>query len=107
MISRTRKDMGKIFEALTINNNILTYNMRENSILRTSFVNEFFPLCVLLLHQKIQKFLPAQSFHPLITLPALMIPPLMHLIDHSLYLPCLFAVDKRGRRLRRKLLLGD
>jgi hypothetical protein len=42
-LSRTRKDMGKIFEALTINNNILTYNMSENIILRTWLVNEFCP----------------------------------------------------------------
>jgi hypothetical protein len=34
-----------------------------------------------------------------------MIPPLMHLSDHSLYLPSLFAVDKRGRRLRRRIVL--
>jgi hypothetical protein len=42
-VSRTRKDMRKIFEALTINNNILTYNMGENKILRTWLVNEFCP----------------------------------------------------------------
>jgi hypothetical protein len=35
--------MGKIFKALTITNNIQTYNMKENSILRTWLVNEFCP----------------------------------------------------------------
>jgi hypothetical protein len=42
-VSRTRKDMGKIFEALTINNNIQTYNIRENNILKTRLINEFCP----------------------------------------------------------------
>ncbi|KAK2452384.1 hypothetical protein QL285_000184 [Trifolium repens] len=42
-VTRTRKDMGKIFKALTITNNIQTYNMKENSILRTWLVNEFCP----------------------------------------------------------------
>jgi hypothetical protein len=42
-VTRTRKDMGKIFKALTINNNIQAYNMKENSILRTWLVNEFCP----------------------------------------------------------------
>jgi hypothetical protein len=42
-VTRTRKNMGKIFKALTINNNIQSYNMKENSILRTWLVNEFCP----------------------------------------------------------------
>ncbi|KAK2455455.1 hypothetical protein QL285_002908 [Trifolium repens] len=42
-VTKTRKDMGKIFKALTITNNIQTYNMKENSILRTWLVNEFCP----------------------------------------------------------------
>ncbi|KAK2383026.1 hypothetical protein QL285_070519 [Trifolium repens] len=42
-VTRTRKDMGKIFKALTITNNFQTYNMKENSILRTWLVNEFCP----------------------------------------------------------------
>ncbi|WJX65426.1 hypothetical protein P8452_50089 [Trifolium repens] len=42
-VTKTRKDMGKFFKALTITNNIQTYNMKENSILRTWLVNEFCP----------------------------------------------------------------
>ncbi|KAK2435868.1 hypothetical protein QL285_020895 [Trifolium repens] len=42
-VTKTRKDMGKIFKALTISNNNQTYNMKENSILRTWLVNEFCP----------------------------------------------------------------
>ncbi|MCI45409.1 hypothetical protein A2U01_0066648, partial [Trifolium medium] len=42
-VSKTKKDMAKLFETMSIQNTMLSYLMQEHQIFRTWLVNEFCP----------------------------------------------------------------
>jgi hypothetical protein len=96
-VSKTRKDMAKIFE--TIHNNMLSYIMLEFQILKTWLVIEFYPAMRVNpppknpapLTQEIPKFDYSTSYDD-------SSPPLCP-VEFSCCLPFLFANEKGEKRL--------